>query len=287
MGNDYITYSYAFNNWQPVTYFMLSYPQIDPVIIAIGPLAIRWYSLAYVVGIVLGCIYADLLNKKPPVQKNLRCFDDFMTWVVLGIVIGGRLGYVLFYNFDYYVSNPLDALKLWHGGMSFHGGFLGVVTACLIYCRKYKVELFALFDLAACTAPIGLFFGRMANFINGELYGRVTDSPLGMIFPHGGPLPRHPSQLYEAGLEGLVLLAITALLVNFTNAKKKPGVLSGVFLTGYGLARIIVENFREPDVQIGFVFGQVTTGQLLSVPMVIGGIGLIIFSYFHKARHVS
>ncbi len=257
---------------------MLNYPQIDPIIFEIGPLAIRWYSLAYVAGIVLGCLYADYLNKKPPSQKNLKVFDDFMTWVVLGIVIGGRLGYVLFYNFSFYIYHPLDILKLWEGGMSFHGGFLGVVTACIIYCRKNKIDLMALFDLAACTAPIGLFFGRMANFINGELYGRVTDSPVGMIFPHAGSLPRHPSQLYEAVLEGLVLLIITSILVNFTRAKEKPGLLSGVFLFGYGLARIIVENFREPDDQIGFLFANVTTGQMLSVPMVLGGIGLMVYA---------
>lgn len=265
---------------------MLTYPQIDPVIFAIGPLAIRWYSLAYVAGIVLGCLYADWLNKKPPSQKNLKVFDDFMTWVVLGIVLGGRLGYVLFYNFGYYIYHPLDIMKLWEGGMSFHGGFLGVVAACVIYCRKYKIGLFPLFDLAACVAPIGLFFGRMANFINGELYGRVTDSKVGMIFPNGGPLPRHPSQLYEAVLEGLVLLIITSIIVNFTNAKQKPGILSGVFLAGYGLARILVENFREPDTQVGFLFAQVTTGQLLSFPMVIGGIGLVIYA-LKKKRHAS
>lgn len=166
--------------------------------------------------------------------------------------------------------------------MSFHGGFLGVVTACIIYCKKYKIGLFPLFDLAACTAPIGLFFGRMANFINGELYGRVTDSPLGMIFPRGGDLPRHPSQLYEAALEGIALLLITSYIVNFTKAKEKPGILSGVFVAGYGLARIIVENFREPDVQIGFLFGNVTTGQMLSFPMVLVGFGLVVWAARRK-----
>lgn len=265
---------------------MLTYPQIDPVIFAIGPLAIRWYSLAYVGGIVLGCLYADWLNKKPPSQKNLKVFDDFMTWVVLGIVLGGRLGYVLFYNFSYYISHPLDIIKLWEGGMSFHGGFLGVVLACVIYCRKNKIGLFPLFDLAACTAPIGLFFGRLANFINGELYGRATDSWVGMIFPSGGNIPRHPSQLYEAVLEGAVLFIITSIIVKFTNAKQKPGVLSGVFLAGYGIARIIVENFREPDVQLGFLFAHVTTGQLLSFPMVLGGAGLIIYA-LKKKNHAA
>ncbi len=261
---------------------MLIYPQIDPVIIAFGPLAISWYSLAYVAGIVLGCLYADWLNKKPPSQQNLKVFDDFMTWAVLGIILGGRLGYVLFYNPSYYLEHPLDIMKLWEGGMSFHGGFLGVVVACIIYCRKYKIALMPLFDLVACAAPIGLLFGRLANFINGELYGRVTDSQWGMIFPNGGALPRYPSQLFEAALEGLVLLIVTAILVNFTKAKQKPGILSGVFVAGYGISRIIVENFREPDAQIGFLFGHATMGQMLSVPMVLGGVGLIIYAASRK-----
>lgn len=261
---------------------MLTYPQIDPVLIEIGPLAIRWYSLAYVVGILLGCAYADWLNKKPPVEKKLNFFDDFMTWAVLGIIIGGRAGYVLFYNFAYYADHPFDIIKLWEGGMSFHGGFLGVVVASVIYCKKNKINPFVLFDLAAAAAPIGLFFGRIANFINGELFGRVTKSNVGMVFPNGGPLPRHPSQLYEAVFEGLVLFALIAFLAIYTKARSKTGLLSGVFVAGYGLARIIVENFREPDVQIGFLFGHITTGQLLSFPMVIIGVGLIAHALYKK-----
>jgi len=261
---------------------MLTYPQIDPIIFEIGPLAIRWYSLAYVGGIILGCLYADHLNKTPPSQKNLKFFDDFMTWAVLGIVLGGRLGYVLFYNFGYYSSHPMDIIKLWEGGMSFHGGFLGVAVASIIYCKKYKIQLIPLFDLAACAAPIGLFFGRIANFINGELYGRVTDSSIGMVFPGGGALPRHPSQLYEAALEGLVLFVILFVIAKFTKARQKPGILTGIFLAGYGLSRIIVENFREPDSQIGFLFAEITTGQMLSVPMLLGGIGFIVYSMKKK-----
>lgn len=280
----YIEISNTTINYKPQTINdkMLTYPQIDPVIFELGPFAIRWYSLAYVVGIVLGCIYADWLNKKKPSQKNLKVSDDFMTWVVLGIVLGGRLGYVLFYNFGYYIHNPLDIFKLWEGGMSFHGGFLGVITACTIFCRKKNIQLFALFDLAACAAPIGLFFGRLANFINGELYGRVTDSPIGMVFPYGGELPRHPSQLYEAMLEGVLLFIVTYILANFTKAKEKQGLLSGVFVAGYGISRIIIENFREPDAQIGFLFGHITTGQTLSFPMVIVGTGLILYNLLKK-----
>ena len=262
---------------------MLTYPQIDPVIFEIGPLAIRWYSMAYIVGIILGCLYADWLNKKPPTQKNLKIFDDFMTWAVLGIILGGRLGYVLFYNFGYYIEHPLDIIKLWEGGMSFHGGFLGVATACIMYCRKYKIELMPLFDLCACAGPVGLFFGRIANFINGELYGRVTTSPLGMVFPHGGPNPRYPSQLFEAALEGVVLFIILFMLATFTKAKEKPGILSGIFIAGYGISRIIVENFREPDAQIGFLFAEVTTGQLLSAPMILVGVGLVIYATKKRA----
>lgn len=234
--------------------------------------------MAYVAGILLGCFYADYLNKKPPIQKNLKVFDDFMTWAVLGIVLGGRLGYVLFYNFGYYIEKPLDIFKLWEGGMSFHGGFLGVAVACILYCRRIKVTPLILFDLAACAAPIGLFFGRLANFINGELYGRITDSKWGMVFPHGGPFPRYPSQLFEAALEGVVLFVILAYLANFTKSRERPGFLSGVFVVGYGLSRIIIENFREPDAQIGLLFGSITTGQMLSIPMVLGGIGLIVYA---------
>jgi len=263
---------------------MLNFPQIDPVIFEIGPLAIRWYSLAYVAGIIIGCIYADWLNKKPPINKNIKIFDDFMTWAVIGIILGGRLGYVLFYNFGYYINNLSDVLKVWEGGMSFHGGFLGVMIACIIYCRRNNIVLFQVFDLVACAAPIGLFFGRIANFINGELYGRVTDSSLGMIFPHGGNFPRHPSQLYEAALEGALLFIILFILVNYSKARMHAGVVSGVFLMGYGLSRVIIENFREPDVQIGFLFGNVTTGQLLSVPMVLAGIWLVARQYSIKSK---
>lgn len=263
---------------------MLTYPQIDPVIFEIGPLAIRWYSLAYVIGIVAGCLYADWLNKKAPSQKNLKVFDDYMVWVIIGIIIGGRLGYVLFYNFGYYIENPLDALQIWHGGMSFHGGFLGVVIASIIFCKKYKVEVWALFDLAACVAPIGIFLGRIANFINGELYGRVTDVPWAFIFPNGGPFPRHPSQLYEAALEGLLLFLILFYMANYTKAKARKGLLSGIFLIGYSLSRIFVELFREPDEHIGFLYSHITTGQMLSVPMLLLGIFLVINA---QKKHAS
>lgn len=261
---------------------MIDFPNIDPIIFELGPLAIRWYSLAYIAGILGGCLYADYLNKKPPAQPRLKVFEDFMTWAIIGIIIGGRVGYVLFYNPSYYLSNPVDALKLWHGGMSFHGGFLGVAAATIIFCRKNKLPIFHLADLAACAAPIGLFFGRVANFINGELYGRVTTSKWGMVFPGGGDLPRHASQLYEAFLEGVVLFIIIFLIAHFTNLREKRGFLSGVFICGYGVSRMIIEAFREPDAHIGFIFQYVTMGQILSLPMVVAGIALMAFSLRRK-----
>jgi len=262
---------------------VIEYPHIDPVLIEIGSFAIRWYSLAYVAGIVIGAIYADRLNKKPPVQQNLKVFDDFMVWAIIGIILGGRSGYVLFYNFEYYISHIGEALKIWSGGMSFHGGFLGVAIATIIFCKKKKVNVWVLFDLLACAAPIGLFFGRIANFINGELYGRVTDVPWAMAFPTGGNQPRHPSQLYEAFLEGLLLFIILFVIANYTKLKQFPGVLAGIFVSGYAAARIIVENYREPDEHIGFLFMQITTGQALSFPMMITGI-IIVFFAMRKGR---
>jgi len=254
---------------------MLEYPNIDPVIFSVGPLSVSWYSLSYIVGIVLGCLYADYLNKKPPVEKNIRVYQDFLTYLVLGIIIGGRLGYILFYNLSFYLDNPSNILKVWQGGMSFHGGFVGVSIAIVIFCKQKNISLLRFFDLIACAAPIGLFFGRIANFINGELYGRVTDSYFGMVFPAGGEFRRHPSQLYEAFLEGLVLFLILFFLARFTNIKEKKGFLSGVFLIGYGVSRFFIEYFREPDRHIGFVFGNFTTGQILCVPMILVGIVFI------------
>lgn len=258
---------------------MLPYPDIDPVIFSLGGLSVRWYSLSYVVGIVLGCLYADRLNKIPPTYPTIKIFDDFMTWAILGIVLGGRLGYVLFYNAGYYLEHPAHILRIWEGGMSFHGGFLGIVMACILFCRKHKIPLWGLLDLVACAGPIGLFFGRLANFINGELYGRTTDAPWGMVFPLGGTLPRHPSQLYEAALEGLLLFILLFIAARYSRAKHFPGMLSGLFVCGYGLARTFVENYREPDGHIGFLFGHITTGQLLSLPMVIAGLALIIYAW--------
>ena len=254
---------------------VIPFPQIDPVLFEIGPLAIRWYALAYVVGLLAGWRYFSLLNRRRSGALSPPQVDDLLVWVTFGVILGGRLGYVLFYNLPFYLENPLAALQVWRGGMSFHGGLLGVLLACWIFARRRGIAYFALMDLMAATTPIGLFLGRLANFINGELYGRATDVPWAMVFPHGGPEPRHPSQLYEAGLEGLALFALLSWLAWRTDALKRTGLISGVFLLGYGAARAFVELFRSPDEQIGFLAGGSTMGQWLSGPMLLLGIYLV------------
>jgi phosphatidylglycerol:prolipoprotein diacylglycerol transferase len=255
--------------------FAIPFPVIDPVLISIGPIAIRWYALAYVFSIIIGWRYTRALaaQKLSPLTPGM--LDDFVTWAVLGIVLGGRIGYVVFYNADYYLQHPGEALQLWHGGMSFHGGLIGVITAMALFVRKRGIRFFHLTDAIAAATPIGLFFGRLANFINGELFGRETDLPWGMVFPGGGPNPRHPSQLYEAILEGLILFIVLAVVAWRYKGLARPGLLSGVFLVGYGLCRIIVEFVREPDQQVGFLLGGATMGQLLSLPMLAFGIAFI------------
>ncbi len=251
----------------------MTLPNFDPVIFSIGPLAIRWYSLAYILGIVFTFLILKKFNSKSKIMSD-KALDDWIMWAVLGIIIGGRLGYVLFYNFGYYLANPIDILAIWQGGMSFHGGLLGAIVGMVLFCRKYKIDFLKLTDILSISAPIGLFFGRIANFINMELYGRVTDSKFGIIFPNAGPLPRHPSQLYEAFLEGFLSFIILILLVKFTKIQNKKGFLSGLFLIFYASSRIFVEQFREPDEQIGFIFNYLTMGQILSIPLII--IGLVV-----------
>lgn len=253
----------------------LHFPQINPVLIEVGPFVVRWYALAYLAGFILGwwqCMKMAAANVKGPKPKD---YDDYLVWAVVGTVLGGRLGYVLFYQFDWYVQNPLDALMVWHGGMSFHGGMLGVIAAALLFVRRRGLSFWRFADLLAVVAPIGLFFGRIANFVNGELYGRVTDAPLGMVFPNGGSLPRHPSQLYEAALEGALLYILLTLLARSPKVRERSGLLSGLFLALYGLFRFVVEFFREPDEQLGFLFAGATMGQLLCVPMVLFGLYVI------------
>lgn len=258
--------------------FALPFPAIDPVAISIGPFAIRWYALAYICGLVLGWWALIRMERRTNGPLNVRMIDDFFVWATLGVVLGGRLGYVLFYKPGYYLSNPLEILKVWEGGMAFHGGLLGVVAAVLLFSRRHSLHPFVLGDRVVTVVPIGLFFGRIANFINGELYGRpAPDVPWAMVFPHGGPVPRHPSQLYEAALEGVVLFAIMLALWSRPAVRNRPGTLTGVFLVGYGLARFVVEFFREPDAHLGFLYAGATMGQLLSLPMIL--IGLVIIAW--------
>jgi phosphatidylglycerol:prolipoprotein diacylglycerol transferase len=254
----------------------IPFPQIDPVLVEIGPLAIRWYALAYITGIVLGWWLARRLMALPPVAATREQVDDFVTWVTLGIILGGRLGYVLFYRPGYYLTAPWEALFVWQGGMAFHGGALGVIFAILLFCRKYRLDPFLFADRVVAVVPIGLFFGRLANFINGELWGRVSDVPWAMVFPTGGPEPRHPSQLYQAFLEGACLFALLMLLVRNPAIRARPGFVSGAFLTGYGVARLVGELFRQPDAHLGFLLAGATMGQLLSLPMVAVGAWLML-----------
>jgi phosphatidylglycerol:prolipoprotein diacylglycerol transferase len=258
------------------TILTIPFPDIDPVAIQVGPLAIRWYALAYIAGIVLGWRYAHALAERPPRIVSRTQIDDFVVWATLGIVIGGRLGYVLFYKPLHFLQNPEEIVMVWRGGMSFHGGLIGVILAMFLFARRYGLPFFALTDIVATATPIGLFFGRIANFINGELWGRPTDVPWAVVFPGGGPLPRHPSQLYEAALEGAVLFLVLFALARFTNAQRRLGVLSGAFLIGYALSRIVVELFRAPDAHIGYLVGGTTMGQWLSVPMLILGLFLVL-----------
>ncbi len=260
----------------------LTFPNIDPVAIAIGSLQIRWYALAYLVGILLGWAYALYLVKKDEpkgLRPNREDIDDFLPYMVLGVILGGRLGYVLFYQPAHYFAHPLEILQVWSGGMSFHGGALGVVIAIIAYALVRKIPMLRLGDLAAVCCTFGLFFGRIANFINGELFGRATDVPWGMVFPGGGEEPRHPSQLYEAALEGLFLFTILSLLIHREWVRERAGIVIGVFMMGYGLSRMFVEQFREPDWYLGFVLGPMTMGQILCVPMILIGIGFIALAF--------
>jgi phosphatidylglycerol:prolipoprotein diacylglycerol transferase len=263
---------------------MIEFPNINPVAFSIGPFDIRWYALAYLAGILLGWQFILYLTGLDKNKKSYEAaikktdIDDFVPWCILGVILGGRLGYVAFYQPDLIWMDPLEIPKVWHGGMSFHGGAIGVILSIILFSIYNKIPMFKLGDLICCAVPIGLFFGRIANFVNGELFGRVTTVPWGVVFPYGGLLPRHPSQIYEALLEGLLLLIILAFLVHKESIREREGFLSGVFLIGYGSARAIVELYREPDVHLGFIFYNLTMGQLLCIPMVLAGVLLIVFS---------
>ncbi len=269
----------------------LTFPIIDPIAFSIGPLAIRWYALAYVTGLLGGWFYAKRLAARadlwiPQPQPKPLDIDDLIVWVALGVVFGGRLGYVLFYNLSTYLAHPLEIFAVWRGGMSFHGGLIGAALAIVIFARRRGLNPLTMLDLASTVAPIGLFFGRIANFINGELWGRpALDFPYAVVFPHAGPLPRHPSQLYEAFGEGLLLFVVMAIAVRILGFRR-PGLLGGIFILGYAVARIVCEFFREPDEQLGFLFGAsvqalsggITMGMLLSIPMALLGIAVIVIA---------
>jgi len=249
---------------------------LDPVALQLGPLALRWYSLAYIVGILAAWWLLIRMVRRPGSPMTAKHVDDIITWATLGVILGGRLGYVLFYNPGQYLDDPLAALKLWEGGMSFHGGLAGVIFAIVVYARSQGLSSLRILDYVAVVSPIGLFLGRMANFINGELWGRPTDGTWGIIFPDAGPEPRHPSQLYEAALEGLLLLVVLKLLFWLTDARLKPGLLGGIFVLGYGLSRFMIEFFREPDAQLGVLSFGLTMGQTLSLPLIAAGLYLLI-----------
>jgi phosphatidylglycerol:prolipoprotein diacylglycerol transferase len=257
----------------------MQFPQIDPVFLSIGPLQFRWYGLMY----VLSFIATYFIIRSEVARKKLFLTSDDIADLVfygaMGVVLGGRIGYILFYNLGFYLANPLKLFAVWEGGMSFHGGFLGVALAFWLYSSRKKIQYLALFDMAALCAPVGLGLGRIGNFINGELYGRATDAPWGIIFPGSDGVPRHPSQLYEAFLEGLVLFFIVR-----TMSRRSPatGIACWTFVAGYGLFRFIVEFFRQPDAQLGTFFGLFSMGQLLSLPMFLLGSLLV---YTLSKRH--
>lgn len=266
----------------------IPFPAIDPIAISLGPVSVKWYGLAYVVGLIGGWWYARRLAGADGLwqgrsRPTLAALDDLLVWMALGVVLGGRIGFVLFYDLERYLARPQDIFAVWQGGMSFHGGLVGAMAAALLFARRQRVPALSVFDICSAVVPIGLGLGRIANFINGELWGRpAPDFPYAMVFPGGGPVPRHPSQIYEAATEGLLLFLLLAWAVRrfgFT----RPGLISGIFGVGYALARIFCEFFREPDPQLGFLFGTsvdalrggITMGMLLSLPVLVAGLYLI------------
>lgn len=256
---------------------------LSPTALDLGFFQLRWYSLAYLAGIMIGWWYLLRLLREPGAPMARRHADDLVFWATLGIILGGRIAYVLFYQ-PSILENPLDVFKLWEGGMSFHGGVIGVSLGLFFYARKHGLNWLRIHDYVACVVPIGLFFGRLANFVNGELWGRETDVPWALVFPTGGEVARHPSQLYEAGLEGLALGALLWFLFWRTQARYEPGKLVGWFLLGYGLSRFIVEFYREPDRQLGVLDWGLTMGQTLTLPMILGGAYLVATAKGRRQR---
>ncbi len=262
---------------------MIPYPRINPVIVKVGPLQVRWYGVMYLLGFFFGYLLLKKVVRERSIEITGRQLEGLLEAVVLGVILGGRLGYILFYNLPYYVHHPLEMLAFWHGGMSFHGGLLGTIVCGYIYCRRKGLDFWEIADSVVVVVPIGLGLGRLGNFINGELYGRVTSLPWGMVFPGAGPLPRHPSQIYEFLLEGIALFTV------LWSMRKRPwpkGYLLALFLVLYGVSRIFVECFRQPDPQLGFIIDHITMGQVLSSGMVLAGL-LILFANRKRSHNSS
>lgn len=259
---------------------VLMFPQLDPVLVQLGPFAIRWYALAYIVALLIGWRVMRRVARWAPVVATDLQVDDFLTWAILGVVLGGRIGYVLFYQPGFYLSHPLGAFAVWQGGMSFHGGAIGVIVAIALFTLRHRLSFLAFADRLVVEIPIGLGLGRCANFINDELWGRPAPDwlPWAMVFPNGGPVPRHPSQIYEALMEGAILLGIMLLCARQPGIRARFGMLSGIFLAGYGVARFIAEFFREPDSFLGYLWEGATMGQLLSLPMIVAGVCLVAYA---------
>ena len=274
------------------TLAVMPFPEIDPVAISIGPIDIRWYGLAYVVSILLGWWYARRIATTPPLWANdapamtVTDLDDFLLWAAIGIVVGGRIGFILFYDLPLYLADPSLIFQIWKGGMSFHGGITGTTIAMILFARKRGIGVWSLFDVVATVCVTGLFLVRIANFINGELYGGLSDLPWAVVFPGQEPFARHPSQLYEAGLEGLLTGIVLAVMVFRFGALKRPGLVAGIFVSLYAASRIAVEFVRVPDAQVGYLFGGwLTMGMVLSVPMLLAGLWAIWRANRIAARH--
>ncbi|MDI9846787.1 prolipoprotein diacylglyceryl transferase [Rhodoblastus sp. 17X3] len=270
--------------------FLMNYPVIDPVMVNLGPLPVRWYAMGYIVSLLAGWFIATRLARSEALWGGVprpapERLDDLLVYVAFGAVLGGRIGYVLFYNLPFFLENPLEIPAVWKGGMSFHGGLAGATLGAWLFARREKTPFLSVADLVCAVAPIGLFLVRIANFIKPELWGRPADVSWAMVFPGAGPLPRHPSQLYEAGLEGLALGLVMLVAVR-AGAFRRPGLTSGLFIGLYGVARIFCEFFREPDPQLGFLFGGATMGMLLSAPLVLFGVVLILYS-LRRARRAA
>ncbi len=264
----------------------IPFPAIDPVLIEIGPLAIRWYALAYIAGLLIGWGLARRIAANDAAWGDVPrpapdSLDDLVVYAAFGVILGGRLGYVLFYNLPFFLEHPAEIPAVWKGGMSFHGGLAGAAAAIFLFARRRRLPALPVADLACAVAPVGLLLGRVANFIKPELWGRETDVAWGVIFPGAGPIPRHPSQLYEAALEGAMLFLILMWAIR-AGALKRPGLVTGLFAIGYGLGRIVAEFYREPDPQLGFLFGGATMGMLLSAPLIAIGLALAL-----RARPVA